>query len=421
MFQFAHVDPYALSASTLTGLKGVRKGEKRPGRETPAAGYQTASQRITGGGRSRAAYSAREILAEALREPQASRHVPHPAPPVQLYGRLEDLADELDQLDAEMKRARAEGLPSPLPKGMRKDTPIMLAGVLSAPWEPGDSRSAAWRADAVTWLKDSYGKNLRAVIAHEDEAYDHIHFYIAAPKPGPAKPLHAGHAAMAKAKAEGAEPKALTEAYKAAMRAWQDSYWENVGRRHGLLRTGPGRERLSRSEYKARKEAAARQARELAMLREEEEAQKRIRADTERVKALQAESAEALQRAATAIQVRRATVEERLAGAEARQQRLDAQAAQLAIREASVQAAERAVHAERVEVARTKRVVTALVDKARALVEYVWGYLTGMQRDEMNGMLRDLKTAEIEALPERSPHRPSGLDAPKPEPSSRAR
>ena len=46
------------------------------------------------------------------------------------------------------------------------------------------------------------------------------------------------------------------EAYETALVAFQDRYYESVGKRCGLLRNGPGGERLSTKQYHARKEYA---------------------------------------------------------------------------------------------------------------------------------------------------------------------
>ena len=141
--QFIHVEGYARKASATKGARRAKAGEKR-----------VVKDRV---------WTAREILAEALREAQASHHVPHPKPPTKLYGDLQALADELDA--PQVSRV----------KGQRVDAPILLAGVASAPWPPGDAQSAAWHADVLLHLKKQYGGHLRAVVAHTDEPYDHVH------------------------------------------------------------------------------------------------------------------------------------------------------------------------------------------------------------------------------------------------------
>lgn len=213
-FQFAHLEIYARSVSKLKGAQRAAKGSRR--------------DRSSGG------WSARDVLAEALREAGACPHVDAPQPPEVLLGDLQQLADEIDR--------------EPAPKGQRKDTPILLAGVLSAPWPPGDPRSVEWRMDAIEHLRAEWGDRLRCVVAHNDEGRDHLHFYATAPGLGPVKGLHPGYRARSAAAADGEDAKAQKAAYEAAMRAWQDRY-ATVAGEHGMTRLGPGRRRLSRAAW----------------------------------------------------------------------------------------------------------------------------------------------------------------------------
>jgi hypothetical protein len=223
-YQFLHVEMYARSASKLAGAKRAKKGVVRQ------------SDGI------RKNWTAREILAEALRETNACEHVNAPKPPDVLLGDLQSLADELDHLEP--------------PKGQRKDTPVLMAGVASAPWPPGDPRSKAWREDTVEHLQKKFGDALRVVIGHSDEGYDHLHFYVCAPQLAPVKGLHPGQAARAESAARGDDAKAQIEAYNSAMRAWQDQYSAEVGQRHGQTRIGPKRQRVGRMEWMEQKDAA---------------------------------------------------------------------------------------------------------------------------------------------------------------------
>ena len=53
-------------------------------------------------------------------------------------------------------------------------------------------------------------------------------------------------------------------AYRAAMRGWQDRYWESVGLPCGQTRLGPGRRRLTRAGHEAEKAQAGHAATLLA-------------------------------------------------------------------------------------------------------------------------------------------------------------
>lgn len=254
-FQFAHIEVYARSVSKLKGAQRAAKGSKRD---------------ASSGG-----WSARDILAEALREADACHHVDAPQPPEVLMGDLQQLADELDR--------------EPPVKGQRKDTPILLAGVASAPWPPGDPRSAEWRLDTIEHLRQEWGDRLRCVVGHNDEAHDHLHFYVTAPNWGPVKGLHPGYAAR-RAAAEAEEtkdsPKAQKRAYDAAMRAWQDRY-AAIASQHGMTRFGPGRRRLTTAQWNDEQRAAEQTAKLEA----------RAKATAESVKTQAAEARGLLERA----------------------------------------------------------------------------------------------------------------------------
>lgn len=225
-YQFIHLELYARSASKLTGKARASKGTQRQASTSDKA------------------WTARQIVAEVRREVgQFSPHI-NPLKPEPLYGDVDSLADELDALDLNP------------PKGIRKDSPILLAGVVSSEWSPDDPRSLEWRMDALAYLHKTYGASLRAVVAHNDEPHDHLHFYVCQPDLKPVKGLHPGHIARQKAADAGDDAKAQTEAYTVAMKAMQDDYFNQVAKHHGQARIGPRRERLGRMEWQARQEQA---------------------------------------------------------------------------------------------------------------------------------------------------------------------
>lgn len=204
-YQFIHVEMYARSVSKLTGKGRAKKGQQRK-----------AKTEDTG-------WTARQIVAEARREVGQFSPKITPLKPEPIFGDLDSLAAELDALDADP------------PKGQRKDTPILLAGVVSSEWAPDDPRSIEWRMDALGYLSKIFGSNLRAVVAHNDEPHDHMHFYVCMPSLEPVKGLHPGHIARQKAKDAGEDAKAQTEAYTAAMKALQDDYYSQVAKKHGQV------------------------------------------------------------------------------------------------------------------------------------------------------------------------------------------
>jgi len=78
--------------------------------------------------------------------------------------------------------------------------------------------------------------------------------------------VHAGHRAATNCKDAGGAPREQSKAYKEAMKAFQDCYYEEVAVRFGLTRIGPRLQRLTRDEWKERKRQAEVLAREHARL-----------------------------------------------------------------------------------------------------------------------------------------------------------
>ena len=192
-------------------------------------------------------WNSSDVIAEALRDAGACGHVLEPQPPVFHYGteaRLRGLVIELEGVaDAIQKRTG---------KKPRKDTSHLLAGVLSYPDDaPKGDRYDEWRDRSIKWLQKRYGTHLVAVLEHQDEANPHLHWYCIEPEGLDVKRLHEGWTA----KKDGQE-------YRAAMRLVQDDYHRDVGSYVGLLRIGPGGQRLDRDDYKAMK-ADAEQTRDM--------------------------------------------------------------------------------------------------------------------------------------------------------------
>lgn len=209
-YQFIHVESYS--------------------RSTPKKGK-------TGG------HSVASVVNEATREPNSIPHIDDPKPPTYLYGKpLEKLEGTCNEWAASMTDAKGRKL--------RKDALCLVAGVVSM---PDDTTPQAWesfRSDAVEHLKAKYGDRLQTVIEHTDESHPHLHFYVT-PRPGERfESIHQGKLAAAESKRAGELKGGQNLAYKAAMRAYQDEFFEEVGIKNGLARIGPGRRRLTREEWK---------------------------------------------------------------------------------------------------------------------------------------------------------------------------
>ncbi len=230
-FQFAHVETYS------------RKGSPK------------------GGG------SVSWILGEARRDEGACPHVSRPGAPKQIYGVSLDEVERLhDELCASVRYEVAGGKT----RAVRQDQHTLFTVVCSYPvpmkevrGNPDEERRLQeWQDRNVAWLQAEYGDDLKCVILHDDEQFPHIHVY-AIPDDLRCRNLHVGvvakEAVMKAGPENGEDSKAHNKrgdvAYRAAMSAWQDRYFEQVGLPSGLTRLGPGKRRLSREAWRAEQAA----------------------------------------------------------------------------------------------------------------------------------------------------------------------
>ena len=227
MYQFIHIETYALKASSK-----VKPTSKKQG-----------SGKIK--------YSASHIIYEALREVKACPHVDNPMPPKFVLGSEDDMRNFIPRInDAVSKFKNPDG------RKLRSDAHVLLAGVASYPREAEQDNPEAyqkWKSSTVDFLKSKYGDKLSVVLEHQDEAHPHLHFYCIDEQSPNVKMLHDGYAAASK------HPQLSKEsglAYKAAMREFQNAYYQDVGVSTGLTRMGPGRKRLSRVEWNSQKAEA---------------------------------------------------------------------------------------------------------------------------------------------------------------------
>jgi len=180
-----------------------------------------------------------------------------PLPPVVLSGMTPaELREFHDVQLAKAKRGRGKG------NSLRKDSPTLLAAVFSFPFTPEDKlnpKYLAFRDDTIAFFKremESRGGEVLSVVQHEDEKMLHVHvFAMKLDDPRFAvKKLHRGHVAAAPVQAAGG--KGVIE-YCDAMRGFQDSYYDEVAKLHGMTRHGRRRQRLSRGDYRTQEREAA--------------------------------------------------------------------------------------------------------------------------------------------------------------------
>lgn len=215
------------------------------------------------------------VLDEAERREGACPHVVNPLPAEIVHGMA--LAD-IRRLHDEAAESHVVTLANGRTRALRKDQKTLVTVVASHPATMEEVRGnlstaadvAAWEKRTVAWLAGQYGDRLLSVVRHTDEAHAHLHAYIL-PDDLRASRLHPGVEAkrilVEAGPREGEDAKALNRrgdaAYKAALRAWQDSFWQHVGLPSGLTRLGPARRRLTRAEWHAER-VACRAAKEAA-------------------------------------------------------------------------------------------------------------------------------------------------------------
>jgi hypothetical protein len=185
------------------------------------------------------------ILAEANRLVGSCPHVVAPETPTLIFGSSLDEVETLaSQWASHAKDAKGRVL--------RKDGLVMLSGVISAPDSMNLEKWGRMREDCVSYLKTRFGERLKSVIEHTDEPpHHHIHFYCVPNRGERFEVLHAGRQASADSKKNGDLKGAQNTEYKRAMRLWQDDFFKKVAMLHGLARIGPGRRRLTRSQWQA--------------------------------------------------------------------------------------------------------------------------------------------------------------------------
>jgi len=211
------------------------------------------------------------VFAEASRKPEASVHVKNPMPPIVVYGLDIEATQELHDSNVAAATVQVKGGRA---RKVRLDQKTLYTVIASHPHRMEEIRAdpakkveaEIWEKRTIAWLRSQYGDDLISVVRHEDEAYFHVHAYVI-PLSDPALKAQRHHpgvtikrSIMAAGPADGEDQKALGKradaAYKGAMRAWQDSYFDAVAAPCGLARLGPRRRRLSRAEWQQEKAQA---------------------------------------------------------------------------------------------------------------------------------------------------------------------
>ena len=213
------------------------------------------------------------VACEAERQPGYCPHVTNPQPPTMLFGCKPSEA-------VAVAAHRAERAVDKRGHELRIDGLVFLGGVASFPiqWteirknEFEQQRLRTWLAYLLEFLKQQYGDSLHYVLLHMDETYPHVHWgavpELETDRQMLIAKLHPGHAAYDRVRAKGGNNSMGRAAYQQAMREWLDTIHTAVYAPVGIARIGPRRQRLSRSERNARKQADMALARTLAAMHE---------------------------------------------------------------------------------------------------------------------------------------------------------
>ena len=222
-----------------------------------------------------AGQSVLQILGEAARQPEYSTHVDSPRSPKIIFGVAPDEVQEkhdamVQSRIIEVKLANGKTAN----RGIRKDRHTLLTAVASYPLLTGQVAEGSpdrmayerWIDLNLKWLRDQFGERLVSVVEHVDEEHPHLHAFILplddpdcmARRLNPAWRAKEETEALAKVNGQNAKEavKLGNRAYKETGHDLQDDYYAKVGLPAGLTRTGPRRERLSRQQWRARKDAA---------------------------------------------------------------------------------------------------------------------------------------------------------------------
>lgn len=243
-FQFAHIETYARKPAVR------EKGDQK--------------------------HSVADILGEAMRLPANCPHVAQPGEPQVVAGlHPSELLARHDEL---VESRRIAG------KRNKKDVHTLAAAVYSWPElvkYTNRDRFYQFVRDVLEFHRKHVGP-VDSAIVHWDETYPHLHVYTSDMD---ARRLSLGWQAKREVLAAGADAKAAGLAYRAAMKSWQDLFYDEVGQANGLDRHGPRRQRLTRAQFRAAKAerlAAGdrlRAARDAAAAAEQSAEQARQRAD----------------------------------------------------------------------------------------------------------------------------------------------
>lgn len=207
------------------------------------------------------AWSALDLLMEALRQDGHIPHVKAPKPPGILYACSNEVRDDPLKV-ADLAEAWADSRKAVTGRAHQKNSPIMASTVISLPKEMIDEWPQ-FRDASLQWLKKKYGGRLKLVVEHLDEENPHAHAYLiplhGIDKDGlsfsePFGEVHEGYGESRKTRRvaiekTGSSAGAKTgKAFVDAMKEYQDKFYKDVARHFNLTRLGPQKAKQNHTE-----------------------------------------------------------------------------------------------------------------------------------------------------------------------------
>jgi hypothetical protein len=217
------------------------------------------------------AWSALDLLCEAMRVDGHIPHVKNPKIPRILYACSDEIRENPLKV-ADLADAWARSVKAVTGRAHQRNSPVMAGVVFSLPKEMIDEWPA-FRDASVKWMKEKYGERLKLVIEHQDEENPHAHCFLLSnfgidadgkPFSEPFGAVHEGYAESRSARRKAIEKSgnnAVTKkgkgytkgantksAFKDAMKDYQDKFYYDVARHFNLTRLGPRMKKLSHAE-----------------------------------------------------------------------------------------------------------------------------------------------------------------------------
>ncbi|WP_157201781.1 hypothetical protein [Massilia sp. Root335] len=207
------------------------------------------------------AWSALDLLMEALRKDGHIPHVPAPKSPGILYACSDEIRNDPLKV-ADLADAWADSRKVVTGRAHQRNSPVMASTVVSLPKEMDDDWPA-FRDASLKWMKEKYGARLKLVIEHEDEENKHFHSYCiplhgisedGKPFSEPFATVHEGYGESRKARRGAIEKSGSSQGAKTgkafvdAMKEYQDKFHHDVARHFNLSRLGPQKKKLNHTE-----------------------------------------------------------------------------------------------------------------------------------------------------------------------------